>query len=322
MPQPRILSSAPYPTQFSLARDVVIVLGITVGAALVAAHLELNEAVFAFTRHWEHLQIDEWPIALLALALSLMWLAWRRYGHARAELQARQIAEADLAAALKENRELGHQHLRVLEAERKHLARELHDELGQYLNAIKLDAVSMGEGADRGDGAQIAASKRIVQAVDHVYGVVGDMIRRLRPAGLDDLGLLAALESCVDQWRQRLPHTRFTFAAHGELDGLDELTNLTIYRIVQEGLTNSSKHAAAESIDVSLNRQIEPSGAPGEIVLTISDDGRGTDTRERKPGFGLSSMRERVEMLGGRLSIQSGPQAGFNLEARIPAAAL
>lgn len=313
-PQP----GAPSATHFSLPRDIAIVVAMTLGAALVAAHFELNEVVFSFTRHWEHLQLDEWPIALLVLALSLMWLTWRRYQQALVALKARQVAESNLAIALRENRELGHQHLRGLEAERKHLARELHDELGQYLNAIKLDAVALSES----DDAHAPAAKRILQAVDHVHGVVSDMIRRLRPVGLDELGLVAALEGCLDQWRQRLPAARFTLAVRGDFDGLDELTNLTVYRLVQEALTNSYKHARAERIDVSLQRQAASGtvdGAGGRaLLLTVSDDGCGMDPRERKAGFGLGSMRERVEMMGGELAIRSSPGHGLSLEARIP----
>ena len=82
---------------------------------------------------------------MLVLSICLMWLSWRRYAHAHRELNARRIAEQGLGEVLAENRELAQQNLRIQEAERKHLARELHDELGQYLNAIKLDAVSICE---------------------------------------------------------------------------------------------------------------------------------------------------------------------------------
>jgi two-component system, NarL family, sensor histidine kinase UhpB len=312
-------SGTPRSTQLSLARDVTVVAAVTLGTALLAAHFELNEVVFSMTRRWEHVQLDESPIALLVLAIGLMWIAWRRYRQALVELQARQLAEQNLAAALRENRELGHQHLRMLEAERKHLARELHDELGQYLNAIKLDAVAIADVASDERSGYRQAGQRIVQAVDHVHGVVSDMIRRLRPVGLDELGLAAAIEGCLDQWRQRLPETRFTLRAGAGLEGLDELANLTIYRLIQEGLTNSSRHAQARRIDVTVERCESPDGGHGEIVLTLSDDGCGMDTRARRSGFGLGSMRERVEMMGGRFAIHSSPGHGFSLEARIPA---
>src|SRR5262245_180407 len=161
------------PTPVTARRDLLIVIAITLVSVTLAAYFELSEIVFSLTRRWEPLQLDEWPVALLVFAVCMGWLSWRRYREAFVELRARREAEARLAAALAENRQLAHQHLRIQETERKHLARELHDELGQYLNAIKLDALSLAEGA--ADSATVVRSaERITQAADHVYGVVSD----------------------------------------------------------------------------------------------------------------------------------------------------
>jgi signal transduction histidine kinase len=131
--------------------------------------------------------------------------------------------------------------------------------------------------------------------------------------GLDELGLVAALENCMDQWRQRLPQAHFTLSVSGELDDLGEITNVTIYRLIQEGLTNSYKHAGAARIDVGLSRG-------EEVVLTLADNGCGMDMTKHASGFGLSGMRERVEMMGGTFSIETSPGGGFAIEARLPAA--
>jgi two-component system sensor histidine kinase UhpB len=292
-------------------RDVALAGAITFGCAALAAYFELSEALFQYTRRWEHLQLDEWPVAAFVLALCFVWISWRRYRQALAQLAARRAAETRLAAALAENRELAQQHLLVQETERKHLARELHDELGQYLNAIKLDAVVTREASSSEDSPAALAAARTISAVDHVHAVVNDIIRRLRPAGLDELGLVAALENCVDHWRQRLPRTRFTLSLSGPLDNLGETLNLTLYRLIQEGLTNSFKHAGAGQIDISLSRS-------SEVLLTVADDGRGTDAAARSSGFGLSGMKERVELMGGTFSIESSAGNGFAIEARIP----
>ncbi len=313
MPSTPTQRSDPSTTPVSPGRDTAVIVAITVAAAFLATHFEIYERIFATTRRWESMQLDEWPVVVFVLALCLVWLSWRRYRQTLVQLQARRTAEAGLATALAANRQLAHQHLRIQESERKHLARELHDELGQYLNAIKLDAVALGEPQAR--DVSIRASERIVSAVDHVHGVVSDMIRRLRPAGLDELGLVAALENCVDQWRQRLPATRFSFTTRGALDDLDELTNLTVYRLIQEGLTNSYKHARARRVDIVLSRD---GATPDELVLTVSDDGPGMGP-QRQPGFGLSGMRERVEMMGGRFTIHSTSGTGFGIEAHLPA---
>lgn len=298
----------------SLRRDVVAVVVITVAAAFLSSHFELNETFFALTRRWEFLQLDEWPTIALTLTLCLIWLSWRRYGQAVTQLQARRSAEARLAEALAGNRRLAAEHLRAQESERKHLARELHDELGQYSNAIKLDAVAVQRNAPSAEAAQ--AAERILKAVEHIHAVTGDIIRRLRPAGLDELGLVAALENCVHHWRQRLPDTRLQLGVSGEFDDVGELAKLTIYRLVQEGLTNSSRHAAAGHIDITLCRETDQHG--DQIVLTVNDDGRGADLALAQKGFGLSGMRERVELLGGSFSTQSAPGRGFTLEATLP----
>jgi two-component system sensor histidine kinase UhpB len=315
MQQSDAASAALFPSsQVSPWRDILVVALVTAGCMALAAYFELGELVFEHTRRWEHFELDEWPVAVLVLALGLMWISWRRYQQTLIQLRARRQAEERLAAALAENRTLAHQHLRIQEAERKHFARELHDELGQYLNAIKIDAVSIQQGAQTGadvSASTAAAGARVEEAADHVYGVVSDMIRRLRPVGLDELGLMAALENCLDHWRQRLPQTSFTLSASGELDDLGEVTNLTIYRLIQEGLTNSYKHAGASRIDISLTR--------GEkVVLTVADDGVGRDLSVRSSGFGLGGMRERVEMLGGTFHVESSPGRGFTIEARLP----
>jgi signal transduction histidine kinase len=296
-------------------RDTAVVVAITFACVVLAAHFELSEAIFAYTRRWEHFQLDEWPVAAFVLVLCLVWMSWRRYSQTLVQLQARRAAEMRLATALAANRELAQQHLQLQESERKHLARELHDELGQYLNAIKLDAVSIREGAmtddsPAGKAAELAAA-RTVEAVDHLHGVVNDMIGRLRPAGLDELGLVAALENCVDHWRQRLPALRILLSVSGELDDLGELMNLTIYRLIQEGLTNTYKHAGAARVDIGLSRG-------KDVLLTMADDGCGVALTARGAGFGLNGMRERVELMGGTFGIETSAGRGFAIEARLP----
>jgi two-component system, NarL family, sensor histidine kinase UhpB len=143
MDESLIESSAP--TRAAFWRDTLLVIGITAVSFLMAAYFNLNETLYAFTRAGERFQLDELPVGMLVLLVCLIWLSWRRYQHACRELRARQIAEARLAGVLAENRQLTQENVRIQEVERKHLARELHDELGQYLNAIKLDAVSICE---------------------------------------------------------------------------------------------------------------------------------------------------------------------------------
>lgn len=300
-------------------RDIAVVIGITLLSIILSDYFDLNEALYAFTRRFERFQLDELPIGALVLLICLMWLSWRRYEQARGEIRARRLAESKLADALAENRQLAQETLRIQENERKHLARELHDELGQYLNAIKLDAVSIAAGAGMDAELSNSASISIVRAVDHVHRAVSGMIGRLRPVALDDLGLVAAIEHCVGQWRQRLPDTRFTLSVRGNFEGLSERLNLTLYRLIQEGLTNIYKHAKARQAAIELERIESIGDDVDEVRLTVADDGCGMGSSAPDSRFGLSGMRERVEMAGGSFVLTSASGRGTRLEARLPA---
>jgi glucose-6-phosphate-specific signal transduction histidine kinase len=301
--------AASLPRHKSAGSDVMAVIGISALSLVLSAHFQVTEMLFALTRRWEYFQLDELPFGLLVLAIGLIWLSWRRYRQA-------QLAEARLAGVLADNRRLAQEHLRIQELERKHLARELHDELGQYLNAIKLDAVAIAGGE-----AQFVTqtSLSIIRSVDHVHAAVSDMIGRLRPLGLDELGLAAAIEHCVDQWRRRLPGTHFSLTTRGELDELNEGLSLTLYRLIQEGLTNVYKHSAATQVHIVLERRAALANEGNQVLLTVADNGRGVAAGELTSGFGLSGMRERVEMVGGTFLLESTPGSGLSFEAHLPA---
>src|SRR5271165_4361284 len=149
MSESQMQSRLSHPTLELPWRDIAAVIGITLLSFILSVHFNLNESLYVLTRREERFQIDELPIGMLVLLICLMWLSWRRYAHARREVRARRVAEERLGAVLAENRQLAQENLRIQEVERKHLARELHDELGQYLNAIKLDAVSIFESGGR-----------------------------------------------------------------------------------------------------------------------------------------------------------------------------
>lgn len=284
-------------------RDLAAIGLVTLLVAVLCVRFEFGERFFAVTRQWEHFQVDELPAVLLGLVLALAWFAGRRY--------------AQLDRLLLENRRLAQDHLRAQDAERKSLARELHDELGQYLNAIKTDAVAIQDRAADNPPVLRAASA-IVGHADHVHGVVRDLIRKLRPVGLDELGLQAALEHSLDHWQQRLPALRFAASFEGDLDDLGEQIALVLYRLVQEGLTNLSTHARARSVRIRLARTRLPPDSDESIVFEMTDDGCGADLSGKQSGLGLIGMRERVEMLGGRLRIATEPAKGFSIVAHIP----
>jgi signal transduction histidine kinase len=158
----------------------------------------------------------------------------------------------------------------------------------------------------------------IVTNSNHIHTVLTSLIRQLRPVGLDELGLGAALEHCIDTWRPRLPDVRLNLELSGEFGDLTETVTLTVYRVVQEGLNNVAKHAAASQVTMRLERTPPGNGSPDFVTVTITDDGVGVDTKVPTQGLGLIGMRERVAALAGHLEISSTPGSGFQLKARIP----
>src|SRR5689334_6823764 len=168
-----------------------------------------------------------------------------------------------LRRVLRANRHLTGRIIEVQEQERRRLARELHDELGQTLNAIKLDALALPE-------SQVA--RRIAGNADQVYRAAAGLVRNLRPPALDELGLTAALEACVARWRESFPELDVQLSSGGHLEELGETMNLALYRIVQEALTNCVRHAGARHFYLDLTR------APhrgANLLLEMRDDGGG-----------------------------------------------
>lgn len=297
-------------------RDGVLVAAVTVATWLVCGLFNVTELLRRLNAPYERYQLDELPTVLLVLGLGLTWFATRRYGEARQEIARRKSAESQLAAALADNRRLAQQYVELQEGERKALARELHDELGQYLNVIKLDAVGIRNDAHASQAATHRRASTIVDNCNHIHGALATLIRELRPTGLDELGLAAALEHCVETWRARLPGTALQLSITGDYTGLPESITVTLYRLVQEALTNIAKHAAASQVSVRLDR----AGAGGDdwIDVAVADDGVGAAGGLPTRGLGLIGMRERVMALQGELTLSSPPGHGFELSARIP----
>ena len=201
------------------------------------------------------------------------------------------------------------------EAERRHWARELHDETLQGIAAVRVTLAS----SRRDNDAELRAT--VTRAADALQGEVDrlrDIIHDVRPSSLDDLGLMAAMEALVarhahnggpalqlevdlDHEAGRTPHR-----LHPEVE-------TAIYRIAQEALRNALKHADAQAVAIAV-AEIE-----GEVGVRVRDDGRGYDASAITSGFGLVSIKERVELLDGRVRVTSAPGAGTTLEARVPA---
>jgi signal transduction histidine kinase len=204
-----------------------------------------------------------------------------------------------------ERNALTHRLISVQDEERKRLARELHDEFGQNLTAIRALAASAGRTAECDSIARISTS---------MMEMLRGTLFRLRPPDVEELGLTASLEGLVSGWNGRSRgRPRFEIALEGPLDHLPVGTGSDLYRIAQEAITNAARHANATRITLRL------AITGTEIALGVEDDGQARDDAAVTPGMGLLGMRERVAMLGGRLSIASGA-SGTVLRATIPVA--
>ena len=302
--------------RISVRRDITWIVIAALLTAIVCIKFNFNETLLRWTRPFERLQIDELPAVLLVVAISLIWFSSRRYFEANRQLRLRKTVEEKLAEALAENQRLAQAYVDMQEYEHKALARDLHDELGQYLNAIKLDAVSIGETA-HDHPAAAGAARAMIANIDRVYGVVTGLIRQLRPVGFDDLGVAAALEHCINEWRSRLPAASIESSISGDLASLEETRGLVLYRLVQEALTNVARHSRATRVEIRIEQMEDVRGARC-VELLIADNGRGADLRAPRTGLGLVGMRERVYALGGSISLASEPGAGFRVMSSLP----
>jgi len=232
------------------------------------------------------------------------------------DISERKLKEHECMTLLEGNRFLVHKSLAVQEEERRYLARELHDELGQCLTAIQADARIIHDRSGDADSHLKASAQAILTLSSRIYDVVHSMMQRLRPVVLDDLGLIAAIEEEVNAWQQRYKTVDLQFNVDGDVSALEETINISVYRIVQEALTNISKHSEATRVTIELAKQECDDTAC--LLLKIEDNGGGMDPGQRNRGLGLLGMRERIEAINGSFSIHSEPGKGLRLQARVP----
>jgi signal transduction histidine kinase len=224
-----------------------------------------------------------------------------------------------LATALAEQGELTRRLIAVQDEERRYLARELHDEFGQSLAAIRALASSARQTAVQDCPALLAECDGISRTATGMTETLRGALFRLRPPDVDELGLVASLEGLVAGWNGRSRgHPRFDVRFDGAFENLPAAVGAGLYRIVQEALTNAAKHAGATTVTMELAER----GGAGEdervIALCITDDGRAGDAAA-KSGMGLLGMRERATALDGRLSFETDGGSGSRLHVEIPA---
>ena len=215
-----------------------------------------------------------------------------------------------LNASQAENDRLRQKALKIQEDEQRHLARELHDELGQSIAAIKAIAFSISENSRNSDPVSWQGARSISSISAEVSDRLKRLMSRLRPVVLDELGLVPALQAMVDEWNG-IHHDQFcSLHCQGSFTALDASVQIHVYRVVQEALTNVARHSKADTVKIRL----EQKGA--DYTLAIEDNGKGFDVGVTPRGMGLTGLKERAQALGAQYDIHSGPGKGVKLDLR------
>jgi hypothetical protein len=231
------------------------------------------------------------------------------------DISERKRAEEERQASLDQLRALTARLQSIREEERKMVAREIHDQLGQVLTAIKIDLSSLVRELPAGEQRPARRAASILKLMDESIQTVRRISTELRPGILDDLGLVATLE-----WAGEDFQTRTGTTCHLDLPREDILVDpecaTTIFRIFQETLTNVARHAGASLVEVRLAAE------NGDLTLEVRDNGKGMPAGKPAKGgsLGILGMRERAVLLGGELSISGLPGYGTTVAVRIPVA--
>jgi signal transduction histidine kinase len=266
----------------------------------------------AIGRRQADLQRQVWNIFGVALFISLTiaWLASRHALRLEHRLTEQRAREEQVSADLQR---LSARLVQVREDEQRRIARELHDDVGQALTAVKVELAVAERRLERLQESGLLADAQ--SSADSALRSVRDLTHLLHPSALEDLGLVAALESQVREFRRR--HGVAIAFLNESTERLHPEIERSVYRVVQEALTNIARHARARAGRVHVQTDAET------LHVAIEDDGIGFDAADverpgRRRGLGLLGMRERVSQLRGRIDIESAPGRGTRIEVSLP----
>lgn len=299
------------PSQYKAGRHAPAWFVRLVAPSMEPVRLEADSFALLITPDASRSVLDAWDellsLALLAAAFFVGVNALVFFVVGRA------VKPTELTALeLAENRQFTHLVQSHLEDERRVLARELHDEIGQYLTAIKTLGQALANRAQ--DSATQEASHAIVSSAGQIYDAMHRIIRRLRPMALENMGLADTLGEAVNEWRALHPQLCFELALPAHLPRLGDDTEIALFRIAQEAVTNAARHAQATRVEIAVEQRAD------RVVLRVRDDGRGVDTQRLHGSgrYGLIGMRERAQGLGGTLAITRAEEGGTRVVASVP----
>lgn len=267
-----------------------------IAAFSISSHFDVFDQFYLWARKYEKtIDIDEISLAIFFTLIALVWFALRR------------VRESQFL--IKRNQSLLNRVIQVQEEERKRIAHDLHDDLGQYINAIKTQAAILS--AHQTIEVQVLSTK-IMSNADHAFNSAKHLITSLRPLALDELGLAVALQYLIDTWQTNTENkTKVHFVINDDINHLNEQTSMIIFRVIQEALTNIAKHANAKNVYISISYLINI------LTVKIIDDGNGFDIHQKTFGLGLIGIGERIEMLNGKLKIHSALNKGTEISIQI-----
>lgn len=228
-----------------------------------------------------------------------------------------------LDAARAENETLNHRLITAQDDERRRTALELHDEVGPSLFGLKANAGSIATAAaelpEQAASRMTARVRDMLAIIEHLQSINRSMLNRLRPMALGHVPLHDILAELVRERARQHPQIEFSFSAHKLMRGYGDSVDLTVYRCVQESLTNVIRHAQAKHVGIELGEIGSDGSGSGirQLALTVRDDGRGIDPGA-SPGFGLRGMQERVQGLGGSYKVETAGGRGTCIRILIP----
>ena len=298
----------------SLYGDIFLLSLLGIIVFFVSSAIELNEKLSAITRPLEDWQLDEVPFVLIVTVLMVVAVLAKRTKQLRRQTMLQLDAQRKLYLALEENKRLSRRNIEIQELERRTIARELHDEFGQSMNAIMIDGVSIRDSVGK-DSDIYAQASAIVDTSEKVFSGVRGLLKQLRPVALDELGLSSALEHMIDEWSSRFDDISWETNIDLPGDFLDETINITIYRLVQETLTNIVRHSDAEKVSISVVKI----GGGDNVHVEVVDDGTTQEVPKSTSGIGLLGLRERVEGLDGEFDVRTVRPHGFKVSAKFMA---
>jgi glucose-6-phosphate-specific signal transduction histidine kinase len=273
---------------------------------------------------------------------SMFFDSWSGYGAVgfSVDITEQKYVEEQLVELLNNNRKLAQSLVEVEEDERRALARELHDELGQSITAVRSLATVITASADKNDNEITSLASSIIDLSGQLYDVVNNIMQRLRPDIIDSLDFSESIRNCIVRSQLETAGVNCTLDYSGNINNLEDILKVTIYRIVQECLTNISKHAMASNVSIKIhrgtdegnyigNKLIDPVSAGHSnirqgnrdiVQIEISDDGIGMDVEEKMTSgkqakrHGLQGINERVTAMGGMLEISASPGRGVKVQ--------